>query len=69
MSKELEKKVGDLLDKSLTNTKPYFISDTDPHTGLNGYCIKAIKDTVIAAFEPLPQGNTETSYIQLYYNS
>ena len=53
-----EKLLSTLLDKSLTNTNPHFVSDTNPHSSLKGYAIKAIEDTVIAAFEPLPQGNT-----------
>ena len=46
------------LNKSLTGTNPYFISDTSAHTGLSGYAIKAIEDTVIAAYGPLPKGST-----------
>jgi hypothetical protein len=38
-----------LLNKSLLNTNPYFISDTTIRTGLDGYAIQAIEDTVIAA--------------------
>ncbi len=56
--KNIEKRIGELVDKSLTNTKPYFVSDTSPHSNLKGYCIKAIEDTVISAFKPLPQGNS-----------
>jgi hypothetical protein len=57
-----QKKANDatqkLLDKALLNTKPHFVSDTAAHPDLTGYAVKAIEDTVIAAFEPLPKGNT-----------
>jgi len=36
-----------LLNKSLLNTNPYFISDTVLRTGLKGYAIQATEDTVI----------------------
>lgn len=55
---DIIKKLDDLLSKSLTGTKPHFVSDTNAHPALKGYAIKAIEDTVIAAFEPLTKGNT-----------
>ena len=48
----------ELLNKSITGTNPYFISDTAAHTGLSGYAVYAIEDTVIAGFVPSPKGNT-----------
>jgi len=57
MSLEAEK-INKLIDLSLTNTNPLFISDTVARTNVNGYAIKAIETTVIAAYSPLPQGNT-----------
>lgn len=37
---------------------PYYISDTSAHTGLTGYAVKAVEDTVIAAVVPTNAGNT-----------
>jgi hypothetical protein len=50
-----------LASKSLLNTKPYFISDTNAHSDLNGYAIQAIEDTVISAISSNTQGNSLAS--------
>ena len=44
----MNKKLQELLDRSLTGVRTIFISDTVARTGLNGMAIKAIEDTVIA---------------------
>lgn len=48
------------MEKSLLNTRPYFISGTSAvDFGDNpGYCIQAIEDTVIAAITSNIQGDT-----------
>lgn len=56
--KDVIAKLQETLNKSLTGSNPYFISDTSAHTGLDGYAIYAIEDTVIAAHGPAPKGNT-----------
>jgi len=47
-----------LVGKALLNTNPYFISDTTEVTGLEGYAIQAIEDTVIASIDSNCKGNT-----------
>lgn len=47
-----------LLNKGLLNTNPYFISGTTEVTGLKGYMIKAIEDTVIATISCDVQGDS-----------
>lgn len=56
--KQLEENISDLLSKSLTGTKPYFISDTATHSDLNGYAIVAIETTKIASIDCNVQGNS-----------
>ena len=47
-----------LVNKSLLNTKPLFISGTAAVADLNGYAIQAIENTVIAAISSNCQGAT-----------
>ena len=52
------RKSSETLDKSLTNTRPYFISGTNIVNDLNGYCIQAIEDTVVAAISSNIEGDS-----------
>ena len=42
---KLENKVQMLIDKSLIDSKPLVITDTNPNVGVDGYAVYAITDT------------------------
>lgn len=50
-----------LLGKSLDNVQSVFISDTNARTGINGYAIHAIEDTVISAITYEPNGQATSN--------
>jgi len=56
----LQDRVNELTSKSLTNTKPLFISDVTQRTGLNGFAIKATVDTVIASISYRSNSSSNT---------
>lgn len=49
------------LGKSLDNTDTVFISDTTARTGLDGYAIKAIEDTVISSISYTVSGKATSN--------
>jgi len=66
MGKEAARNIGGLLfklkelvDKSLTGTKPFYISGTDLHT-VNGYAIKALTDVEFSALVVDVANNSST---------
>lgn len=59
------KHLNDLISKSLTGTKPYYIAGTSLHSGLDGYAIKANTETIIESIDSNCEGDTlvgETIY-------
>jgi hypothetical protein len=64
-NKDIIAKLQETLNKALTGTNPYFISDTNAHTGLSGYAIQAIEDTVINTIVSTTKGNSMNSETML----
>lgn len=57
---KLENKVQMLIDKSLIDSKPLVITDTNANVGVDGYAVYAITDTV---FTTLDNGTTGNSLV------
>lgn len=60
-NKDIIAKLQETLNKALTGTNPYFINDTTAVTGLSGYAVKAIEDTVLTSLTTTAKGNSFAS--------
>lgn len=47
-----------ILSKSLTNTKPLVITDTNPNTNINGMAIYAITNTTFTTLDAVYEGDS-----------
>lgn len=65
MAKTLEQRIIDAIErgfgKSLTNVKPYMISGTDVHEGINGYAILAFTDITFTTIDTVTDGDDLTT--------
>jgi len=53
----LIKTLQELTDKSLTNTKPLVITDTNANTGIDGLAIYALEDSTFTTLDYVAEGD------------
>ena len=57
MSDDTNKKLEEILGRTLTNAKPLVITDTDANTNINGYAIYAIADATFTTLDCVNDGD------------